>query len=53
MHLVANEDIRQVVTDDSARYYGVKLNDDTLLPLKGARVSSLRYVDWLSRSVAN
>lgn len=53
MHLAANEDIRQVITDDSARYYGVELNDDTLLPLKRARVGSLRFVDWLSRSMAN
>jgi uncharacterized protein YbjT (DUF2867 family) len=53
MHLAANEDTRQVITDDSARYYGVELNDDTLLPLKGARVGSLRYVEWLNRSMAN
>ncbi len=36
IHLAANEDMRQVITDNSARYYGVELNDDTLLPLKGA-----------------
>ena len=53
MHLVANEDPREVITDDSARYYGVELNDDTLLPLNGAREGSVRYVDWLSRSTAN
>ncbi|WP_341487586.1 NAD(P)H-binding protein [Pararhizobium sp. A13] len=53
MHLAANEDMRQVVTDNSARYYGVELNDDTLLPLAGARVGSLSYVDWLYRSMAN
>jgi len=53
MHLTANEDIRQVVTDNSARYYGVELNDDTLLPLAGARVGSLSYVDWLYRSMAD
>jgi uncharacterized protein YbjT (DUF2867 family) len=51
--LAANEDTRQVITDNSARYYGVELNDDTLLPLKGARVGSLRYIDWLYRSMAN
>ncbi|RCW81930.1 SDR family oxidoreductase [Phyllobacterium bourgognense] len=53
MHLAANEDTRQVITDDSARYYGVELNDDTLLPFKGARVGSLQYIDWLTRSMAN
>ncbi len=53
MHLAANDDIRPVTTDDRARYYGVELNDDTLLPLKGAQVGSLRYADWLSRSMAD
>ena len=53
MHLVADEDPREVITDDSARYYDVELNDDTLLPLNGAREGSVRYVDWLSRSPAN
>ncbi|MGO4570133.1 SDR family oxidoreductase [Rhizobium sp. 2YAF20] len=53
MYLTANEDIRQVITDDSARYYGVELNDDTLLPIEGTRMGSLRYVDWLSQSLAN
>ncbi|MEK1887258.1 MAG: hypothetical protein AAAB35_06695 [Phyllobacterium sp.] len=53
MHLAANEDMRQVVTDDRARYYGVELNDDTLLRLKGSRVGPMRYVDWLYRSMAN
>jgi uncharacterized protein YbjT (DUF2867 family) len=53
MHLAANEDPREVITDDSARYYGVELNDDTLLPLNGAREGSVRYVDWLCRSMAN
>lgn len=50
MHLAANEDLRQVTTDDSARYYGVELNDDTLLPLKGARMGSRRYAEWLTVS---
>jgi uncharacterized protein YbjT (DUF2867 family) len=53
MHLSANEDTRQVITDNSARYYGVELNGDTLLPLAGARVGSLSYVEWLYRSMAN
>jgi hypothetical protein len=52
VQLAANEDTRQVISDNSAPYYGVELNDDTLLPLKGSRVASLRYVDWLFRSVA-
>lgn len=53
MHLTANQDTRQVITDNSARYYGVELNDDTLLPLARARVGSMSYVDWLYRSMAD
>ena len=52
MHLAANEDTREVITDDRARYYGVELNDDTLLPRKGAHIAPQRYVDWLYRSMA-
>ncbi|MGO4449783.1 SDR family oxidoreductase [Phyllobacterium sp. TAF24] len=52
-NLAINEDTRQVISDDRATYYGVKLNDDTLLPLKGARLASMHYVDWLYRSMAN
>ncbi len=53
IHLAANEDRREVISDNSARYFGVELNDDTLLPLKGSSVGPLRYVDWLYRSMAN
>jgi uncharacterized protein YbjT (DUF2867 family) len=53
MLVAANEDPRQVITDDSARYYGVELNDDTLLPLNLAHVGPMRFVDWLNRSMAS
>ncbi|SFJ33960.1 Uncharacterized conserved protein YbjT, contains NAD(P)-binding and DUF2867 domains [Phyllobacterium sp. CL33Tsu] len=53
VQLAADEDRREVIRDDRARYYGVELNDDTLLPLKGSRLGSLRYGDWLYRSMAN
>ncbi|ATU90549.1 SDR family oxidoreductase [Phyllobacterium zundukense] len=52
VQLAANEDTRQVIRDSRARYYGVELNDDTLLPLKGSHVASRRYVDWLYHSMA-
>jgi len=53
VHMTANEDTRAVVTDDKARCYGVRLNDDMFLPHKDARMGSMRYVDWLNRSMAN
>jgi uncharacterized protein YbjT (DUF2867 family) len=53
MVTAANEDQRHVITDDTARYYGVELNDDTLLPLNPAHLGSIRFVDWLNWSMAN
>ncbi|UXN58893.1 SDR family oxidoreductase [Phyllobacterium zundukense] len=53
MYLTANEDTRQVISDDSVPYYGVELNDDTLLPLNDRRIGSMRYGDWLYRSMAS
>ena len=51
--VTANEDARVVITNDSARYYGVDLNDDTLLPRNLARVGAARFADWLNRSMAS
>jgi uncharacterized protein YbjT (DUF2867 family) len=53
MYLTANEDTREVISDDSVPYYGVELNDDTLLPLNEWHVGSMRYGDWLYRSMAS
>lgn len=52
VQLTANEDRRQVISDDGARYFGVVLNDDTLLPVPGSRVGSLRFGDWRYQSMA-
>jgi uncharacterized protein YbjT (DUF2867 family) len=51
--VTANEDARGVITDDKARYYGVELNDDTLLPRNLARVGPMRFADWLNQSMAS
>ncbi|RCW82231.1 SDR family oxidoreductase [Phyllobacterium bourgognense] len=53
VYLTANEDTRQVISDDSVPYYGVELNDDTLLPRSDTHVGSMRYGDWLYRSMAS
>ncbi|RCS21889.1 LysR family transcriptional regulator [Phyllobacterium salinisoli] len=52
MQLAANEDKRQVISDSKAPYYGVELNDDTLLPHRSARMASQRYLDWLIQTRA-
>ena len=51
--VAANEDMREVITDETARYYGVELNDDTLLPRQPAHVGPVRLADWLNRSMAD
>ncbi len=40
-------DARRVVTDRSARYFGVELAKDTLVPGPGAQLSATRFEDWL------
>lgn len=45
MLVAANEDMRPVITDETARYYGVELNDDTLLPRHPAHVGPVRFAD--------
>ena len=46
----ATGDPRKVVTDPDALYFGVKLNDRTLVPGDGARLGATRLEDWLSQS---
>src|SRR5438445_8853995 len=48
--LAARNDPREVVADPRALYYGVKLNENTLLPGDGARLGETRFEDWLTRS---
>ncbi|NOU86324.1 NAD(P)H-binding protein [Paenibacillus sp. LMG 31460] len=52
--LSANQDNRQVVTDDNALYFGsVEVNDQSLVPRdSNARITTTRFQDWLSRSVS-
>jgi uncharacterized protein YbjT (DUF2867 family) len=51
--LSANRDERQVITDVHARYFGVELNDQSLIPGDGARVAPTRFEDWLSQSTTH
>jgi uncharacterized protein YbjT (DUF2867 family) len=49
-YLSAKQDPRQVVTDVNARYYGLKVNDQSLTPGDNPRIGPTRFEDWLSRS---
>jgi uncharacterized protein YbjT (DUF2867 family) len=48
--LAAHQDAREVVADPNARYYGVELNERTLLPGDGARLGETRFADWIKHS---
>lgn len=50
--LSAKMDTRQVVTDAKARYYGVELNDHSLVPGDNARITTTRFEDWLNSSLS-
>jgi uncharacterized protein YbjT (DUF2867 family) len=46
-------DPREVITDPHARYFGVELDERTLLPGDDARLAETRFDDWLSQAVVS
>jgi uncharacterized protein YbjT (DUF2867 family) len=48
-YLSATRDPRPVVADVHARYFGAELNDQSLVPGSGVRLSATRFEDWLAR----
>src|SRR4026209_2865780 len=48
--LTATGDPRNVVTDANAGYYGIKVNDQSLLPGDNPRLGTTRFEEWLSRT---
>lgn len=51
--LAAKGDPRTVVTDPAARYWGVDIDDDTLVPGDGATLFDTRFEDWVRETVAD
>jgi uncharacterized protein YbjT (DUF2867 family) len=49
-YLNATGDTRNVVTDDNAGYFGIEVNDQSLVPAANARLGPTHYNDWLKRS---
>ena len=49
--LAASGDRRRVIADVHARYYGTELDDRSLTPGDHPRLGSMRFEDWLSRSI--
>lgn len=46
--LKARQDPREVVADDSARYFGALLAERTLVPNDGARLGEISFQQWLT-----
>lgn len=51
--LAATQDPREVVADPGARYFGARLEDDTLVPGPGARLGAVTFEAWFARSRAS
>ena len=50
--LSAKGDPRKVITDVRALYYGIEVNDQSLVPGDNPRLGPTHYKDWLNRSTA-
>jgi uncharacterized protein YbjT (DUF2867 family) len=48
--LVAGHDLRQVVVDPLATYFGGRLGERSLVPAGEAQLGATRFEDWLDRS---
>ena len=48
--LSATGDARKVIADDRSLYFGIAVNDQSLVPGKNARLGPTHYEDWLKRS---
>jgi uncharacterized protein YbjT (DUF2867 family) len=51
-YLSATGDARKVVTDTNAGYFGIAVNDQSLVPGDNPRLGPTHYKDWLKRSAA-
>lgn len=50
--LTARGDTRRVVADPAARYWGVDLEERTLVPADGAVLFDIRFADWMLETAA-
>jgi uncharacterized protein YbjT (DUF2867 family) len=48
--LAASGDVREVVMDEHARYFGTELSDDSLVPGPDAELGSISYETWAKES---
>jgi uncharacterized protein YbjT (DUF2867 family) len=50
LDLSARQDPREVIVDPQARYYGVKVTGNELVPGEGARLGERRFADWVGQT---
>jgi uncharacterized protein YbjT (DUF2867 family) len=50
--LTARGDSRPVVTDPAAKYWGIDIDTDTLVPSAGATFFETRFADWILETAA-
>ncbi len=48
--LAASGDVREVVVDEHAQYFGTELSDDSLVPGPDAELGSISYEAWVKES---
>ncbi|MEY2542471.1 MAG: hypothetical protein QOI22_2073 [Verrucomicrobiota bacterium] len=51
-YLSATGDARKVITDVNAGYFGIEVNDQSLVPGDNPRLGLTHFADWLKRSTA-
>jgi uncharacterized protein YbjT (DUF2867 family) len=49
--LAALQDPREVILDPNGRYYGIQVNERSLVPDNDARLGETRFEDWLMHAV--
>lgn len=50
-YLEATQDTRIVIADDNARYFGIVINDDAIVPKKNPRLGPTTLESWLKSQV--
>jgi uncharacterized protein YbjT (DUF2867 family) len=48
--LAACQDSREVISDHDGRYYGIKINERSLIPDNSAQLGKTRFETWLTQS---
>jgi uncharacterized protein YbjT (DUF2867 family)/quercetin dioxygenase-like cupin family protein len=50
-YLSATGDARKVITDDNTGYFGIAVNDQSLVPGDNPRLGPTHFAEWLSRTI--